>query len=211
MGSMRIQRCPSTSTEISGLVANLTSDKCSINEIRFFLKAIERNSSFQARMTWIHTLFFRPFKQNSALRQQMQYAWNMARFLSHEAKQLISCLNLKALKQNSPFQARKTWYILCSSSHLDKTALNAEKLDAPYVKYASFIKSWSKTTHFKGGSREAYRVLRPIKRDRVLHRHVQYAWNMPFSPDRETRLVDIEFDRSKICSIIFYSRWTKLA
>ena len=140
----------------------------------------------------------------------MQYAWNMARFLSHEAKQLISCLILKALKQNSPFQARKTWYILCSSSHLDRTVLNAEKLDAPYVKYASFIKSWSKTTHFKGGSREAYRVLRPIKRDRVLHRHVQYAWNMPFSPDHETRLLDIEFDRSKICSIIFYSRWTKL-
>ena len=161
-------------------------------------------------MTWIYTLFFRPFKQNSALRQQMQYAWNMARFLSHEAKQLISCLILKALKQNSPFQARKTWYILCSSSHLDRTVLNAEKLDAPYVKYASFIKSWSKTTHFKGGSREAYRVLRPIKRDRVLHRHMQYAWNMPFSPDHETRLLDIEFDRSKICSIIFYSRWTKL-
>ena len=89
MGSMGIQRCPSTSTEISGLVANLTSDKCNINEIRHFLKAIERNSSFQARMTWIYTLFFRPVKQNSALRQQMQYAWNMARFLSHEAKQLI--------------------------------------------------------------------------------------------------------------------------
>ena len=33
---------------------------------------------------------------------------------------------------------------------------------------------------------------------------------MPFPPDRETRLVDIEFDRSKICSSIFYSRWTKL-
>ena len=108
------------------------------------------------------------------------------------------------MKLNSSFQARKTWCILCYSSHLDRTVLNAEKLDAPYVK------SWSKTTHFKGGSREAYRVLRPIKRDRVLHRHVQYAWNMPFSPDHETRLLDIEFDRSKICSIIFYSRWTKL-
>ena len=51
MGSMGIQRCPSTFTEITGLVANLTSDKCSINEIRLVLKAIERNSSFQARMT----------------------------------------------------------------------------------------------------------------------------------------------------------------
>ena len=120
------------------------------------------------------------------------------------------CLILKALKQSSPFPARKTRYILRSSSHLDKTALKAEKLDVVYVKYASSIKSWSKTTHFKGGSREAYRVLRPIKRDRVLHQHMQYAWNMPFSPDHETRLLDIEFDRSKICSIIFYSRWTKL-
>ena len=120
------------------------------------------------------------------------------------------CLILKALKQSSPFPARKTWYILRSSSHLDKTALKAEKLDVVYVKYASSIKSWSKTTHFKGGSREAYRVLRPIKRDRVLHQHMQYAWNMPFSPDHETRLLDIEFDRSKICFIIFSSRWTKL-
>ena len=135
----------------------------------------------------------------------------MARFLSHEAKQLISCLNLKALRQNSPFQARKTWYIYCVLPAIltKRHFCNAEKLDAPNIKYASFIKSWSKTTHFCG-SREAYRVLPPIKRDRVLHRHMQYAWNMPFSPDHETRLLDIEFDRSKICSIIFYSRWTKL-
>ena len=76
------------------------------------------------------------------------------------------CLILKALKQSSPFPARKTWYILRSSSHLDKTALKAEKLDAVYVKYASSIKSWSKTTHFKGGSREAYRVLWPTNRVR---------------------------------------------
>ena len=33
---------------------------------------------------------------------------------------------------------------------------------------------------------------------------------MPFSPDHETRLLDVEFDRSKICFIIFFSRWTKL-
>ena len=51
MGFMGIQRCPSTFTEITGLLVNLTSDKCSINEIRLVLKAIERNSSFQARMT----------------------------------------------------------------------------------------------------------------------------------------------------------------
>ena len=68
MGSMGIQRCPSTSAEITGFVANLTSDKCGIKEIHLVLKAIERNSSFQAQMTSIYTLFFRPFKQNSALR-----------------------------------------------------------------------------------------------------------------------------------------------
>ena len=51
MGFMGIQRCPSTFTEITGLVVNLTSDKCSINEIRLVLKAIKRNSFFQARMT----------------------------------------------------------------------------------------------------------------------------------------------------------------
>ena len=50
MGFMGIQRCPSTFTEITGLVVNLTSDKCSINEIRLVLKAIKRNSFFQARM-----------------------------------------------------------------------------------------------------------------------------------------------------------------
>ena len=47
MGFMGIQRCPSTFTEITGLLVNLTSDKCSINEIRLVLKAIERNSSFK--------------------------------------------------------------------------------------------------------------------------------------------------------------------
>ena len=31
---------------------------------------------------------------------------------------------------------------------LDKTALNAEKLDAAYVKYASFLKQLRKTNHF---------------------------------------------------------------
>ena len=35
---------------------------------------------------------------------------------------------------------------------------------------------------------------------------VKYA----FSPGHETRLLDVEFDRSKICFIIFFSRWTKL-
>ena len=33
---------------------------------------------------------------------------------------------------------------------------------------------------------------------------------MPFSPDLETRLLDVEFDRSKIWFITFFSRWTKL-
>ena len=100
--------------------------------------------------------------------------------------------------------------MLCSSSHLVKTALNAERLDAAYVKYASFLKPWSKTTHFRGGSGETYRVLRPIKGNRVLHWHLQYAWNMSFSTVHEKKLLDAEFDRSKTCFIISFSKWTKL-
>ena len=103
-----------------------------------------------------------------------------------------------------------TWFILRSSSHLVKTALNAGTLDAAYVKYASFLKPWSKTTHFRGGSRETYRVLRPIKGNRVLHWHLQYAWNMSFSTAHETKLLDAEFNRSKTCFIISFSKWTKL-
>ena len=103
-----------------------------------------------------------------------------------------------------------TWFMLCSSSHLVKTALNAETLDAAYVKYASFLKPWSKTTHFRDGSGETYRVLWPIKGNRVLHWHLQYAWNMSFSTVHETMLLDAEFDRSKTCFIISFSKWTKL-
>ena len=100
--------------------------------------------------------------------------------------------------------------MLCSSSHLVKTALNAETLDSAYVKYASFLKPWSKTTHFRDGSGETYRVLRPIKGNRVLHWHLQYAWNMSFSTVHEMKLLDAEFDRSKTCFIISFSKWTKL-
>ena len=100
--------------------------------------------------------------------------------------------------------------MLCSSSHLVKTALNTETLDAAYVKYASFLKPWSKTTHFKDGSGETYRVRRPIKGNRVLHWHLQYAWNMSFSTVHEKKLLDAEFDRSKTCFIISFSKWTKL-
>ena len=100
--------------------------------------------------------------------------------------------------------------MLCSSSDLVKTALNAETLDAAYVKYASFLKPWSKTTHFRDGSGETYRVLRPIKGNRVLHWHLQYAWNMSFSTAHETKLLDAEFNRSKTCFIISFSKWTKL-
>ena len=100
--------------------------------------------------------------------------------------------------------------MLCSSSHLVKTALNAETLDAAYVKYASFLKPWSKTTHFRDGSGETYRVLRSIRGNRVLHWHLQYAYNMSFSTAHETKFLDAEFDRSKTCFIISFSKWTKL-
>ena len=47
MGSIGIQRSPSLSIEITGLVINLTSDKCSINEIRLVLKAISETAFFK--------------------------------------------------------------------------------------------------------------------------------------------------------------------
>ena len=51
MGSMGIQRSPSMSIKITGLVINLTSDECSINQICLVLKVMKGNSSFQGRMT----------------------------------------------------------------------------------------------------------------------------------------------------------------
>ena len=50
-GSMGTQKSSSMSFGITGVVVNLTTDKCSINEICLVLKAMKRNSSFQARMT----------------------------------------------------------------------------------------------------------------------------------------------------------------
>ena len=40
--------------------------------------------------------------------------------------------------------------------------------------------------------------------------HLQYAWNMSFSTAHETKLLDAEFNRSKTCFIISFSKWTKL-
>ena len=129
MGSMGIQRSPSMSIEITGLVANLTSDRCSINEIRLVLKAIKRNSSFQARMTWMYILFFKALSKTALYVKKIQYA----RSLSHEAKKLVSSatdlqrlaalevdkcskcgllLNMplffKAMERNNPYQMRMT-------------------------------------------------------------------------------------------------------
>ena len=47
MRSIEIQRSPSMPIEITDLVVNVTSDKCSIKEIRLVLKARKRNSFFQ--------------------------------------------------------------------------------------------------------------------------------------------------------------------
>ena len=159
-------------------------------------EGLERYLVLQARKT--SNLVLQPLKQKYALYRNMKSSIREI------------CLFLKALKQNSQFQARMTWFILRSSKHLNKTALTAETLDAAYEKYASFVKPWSKRTHFKGGSRETNGIPRPIKRNRVSHWHVQYAWNMPFSPGKETKLLDAEFDRSKICFTISLLRWTKL-
>ena len=54
------------------------------------------------------------------------------------------CLDFKALK-------REWLGLYCVlPRNLDKTALNAEKLDAAYVKYGSFLKSWNKNDFFQG-------------------------------------------------------------
>ena len=159
-------------------------------------EGLERYLVLQARMT--SNLVLQAIEQKYALHRNMKSSIREI------------CLFLKALKQNSQFQARMTWFILRSSKHLNKTALTAETLDAAYEKYASFVKPWSKRTHFKGGSRETNGIPRPIKRNRVSHWHVQYAWNMPFSPGKETKLLDAEFDRSKICFTISLLRWKKL-
>ena len=159
-------------------------------------EGLERYLVLQARKT--SNLVLQPLKQKYALYRNMKSSIREI------------CLFLKALKQNSQFQARMTWFILRSSKHWNKTALTAETLDAAYEIYASFVKPWSKRTPFKGGSRETNGIPRPIKRNRVLYWHVQYAWNMPFSPGKETKLLDAEFDRSKICFTISLLRWTNL-
>ena len=46
MGSMGIQRSPSMSIGITGLVVNLTSDKCGIHEICLVLRALKRNMKY---------------------------------------------------------------------------------------------------------------------------------------------------------------------
>ena len=96
---------------------------------------LERYLVLQARMT--SNLVPQALKQKYALHRNKKYGIREI--------QLV----LKPLEQNSPFQVRMTWFILRSSRHLVKTALKAEKLDAAYVKYASFLKPWSKTTHLR--------------------------------------------------------------
>ena len=83
---------------------------------------LERYLVLQARMT--SNLVLQAIEQKYALHRNMKSSIREI------------CLFLKALKQNSQFQARMTWFILRSSNHLDKTALNAETLDAVNVKYA---------------------------------------------------------------------------
>ena len=78
----------------------------------------------QARMT--SNLVLQALKQKYALHRNMKYGIREIHLV------------LTPLEQKSPFQVRMTWFILRFSSHLVKTALRAEKLDAAYVKYASF-------------------------------------------------------------------------
>ena len=99
-----------------------------------FFQVMERNNPYQKQMT-------EKIPCSSTYKTKI-------RFTQKYEVQYISFLKPWS-KTAHPFQARKTWYILRPSSHSDKTALNTEKLDAAYVKYASFIKSQSKTTYIK--------------------------------------------------------------
>ena len=77
MGFMGIQWSPSMSIGITGLVINLTSDECSINQICLVLKAMKRNSSFQGRMTRTYTSFFKPLSKTAlyANKYSMHETW----------------------------------------------------------------------------------------------------------------------------------------
>ena len=93
-------------------------------------EGLERYLVLQARMT--SNLVLQAIEQKYALHRNMKSSIREI------------CLFLKALKQNSQFQAWMTWFILRSSKHLNKTALTAETLDAAYEKYASFVKPEAK-------------------------------------------------------------------
>ena len=86
MGSMGIQRSPSMSIGITGLVINLISDKCSIKQICLVLKAMKRNSSFQVRMTRTYSLFFKPLSKTAL------YA---NKYSMHEMWPVIQAMQLK--------------------------------------------------------------------------------------------------------------------
>ena len=133
------------------------------NETAHKRERLERYLVLQARMT--SNLVLQAIEQKYALHRSMKSSIREI------------CLFLKALKKNRQFPARMTWFILRSSSHLVKTALNGGTLDAAYVKYASFLKPWSKTTHFRGGSRETYRVLRPVRETAFCYVFFDSPWN----------------------------------
>ena len=60
MGSMGIQWSPSMSIGITGLVVNLTSDKCSIHEICLVLRALKRNMKYGPFFKpWSKTVHFK--------------------------------------------------------------------------------------------------------------------------------------------------------
>ena len=155
MGSMGIQRSPSISIGITGLVINLISNKCSINQICLVLKAMKRNSSFKGRMTRTYTSVFQAFKQNSALRQQIQYAWNVARYLGHEAKMLISSADNETYTslfylKHGPMQC--TWEMPCFLGHKAKQLISSandlQRLTALYIGKCSKLGIWLNMPRF---------------------------------------------------------------
>ena len=108
---------------------------------------MERNGPYQTQMTWKIPCFSiaDDFKSRSS---SLKAKYALHRNIMYSIREI--CLVFKALKQNSPFQARMTWFILRSSPLFRLNGAYAEKLDAAYVKCGSFLKLWNKNDSFQG-------------------------------------------------------------
>ena len=85
---------------------------------------MERNGPYQTQMTWKIPCFSiaDDFKSRSS---SLKAKYPLHRNIIYSIREI--CLVFKALKQNSPFQARMTWFILRSSPLFRLNGAYAEK------------------------------------------------------------------------------------